>query len=121
MKGDIRIIKTPISISLSMLSEIAQERYGDLVKAVVDVKQEIMALGGEMHADEEVLLMEKYGSQRANTWGVNLLPGKFGTDEFLVYDSMVNLKPSFGNRTRGVDDSAVREKIQHLVQSLIVL
>lgn len=118
MKGDIRLIKNPIS--LPVLSEIANERYGDLVKAVVDVEQEIMALGGEMHADEEVFLMEQYGSQRANTWGINLLPGKFGTNEFLVYDSMVNLKPSFGNRTRGVDDPAVRERIQHIVQSLVV-
>ena len=116
---EIRIIKEPIT--REELKRIAQERYGDLVKAVVDVEQRIMALGGEMHADEEVLLMEKYGSQRSNTWGVNLLPGKFGTDEFLVYDSMVNLKPSFGNRTRGVDDPAVREKIQHIVRSLIVL
>ena len=116
---EMRIVKEPIT--REELQRIASERYGDLVKAVVDVEQGIMALGGEMHADEEVLLMEKYGSQRANTWGINLLPGKFGTDEFLVYDSMVNLKPSFGNRTRGVDDPAAREKIQHIVQSLIVL
>ena len=116
---EMRIVKEPIT--REELQRIANERYGDLVKAVVDVEQGIMALGGEMHADEEVLLMEKYGSQRANTWGINLLPGKFGTDEFLVYDSMVNLKPSFGNRTRGVDDPAVREKIQHITQSLIVL
>lgn len=119
MDTQIRIIREPIS--MEELKAIAQERYGDLVKAVVDVEQEIIALGGEMHADEEVLLMEKCGSQRANTWGVNLLPGKFGTDEFLVYDSMVNIKPSFGNRTRGVDDPTVREKIQHIVRSLIVL
>lgn len=119
MEGDIRVIKEPIT--REELERIAQERYGDLVKAVVDVKQEIMALGGEMHADEEVFLMEQYGSQRADTWGINLLPGKFGTNEFLVYDSMVNLKPSFGNRTRGVDNPATREKIQHIVRSLIVL
>ena len=116
---EIRIIKEPITIE--ELKKIAQERYGDLVKVVVDVGQGIMALGGEMHSDEEMLLMEKYGSQRVSTWGANLLPGKFGTDEFLVYDSMINLKPSFGNRTRGVDDPAVRGKIQHIVQSLIVL
>lgn len=116
---EIRIIKEPITIA--EVERIAQERYGDLVKAVVDIEQGIMAVGGEMHADEEMLLMEKCGSKRANTWGINLLPEKFGTDEFLIYDSMVNLKPSFGNRTRGVDDPVTREKIQHIVQSLIVL
>ena len=116
---EMRIIKEPIT--REELKRIAQERYGDLVKAVVDVEQEIMALGGEMHADEEVFLMENYGAQRANTWWINLLPGRFGNDEFLVYDSMVNLKPSFGNRTRGVDDPTIRKRIQHIVRSLIIL
>jgi len=116
MKGDTRIIKNPIS--LSSLSEIAKERYGDLVKAVVDVEQGIMALGGEMHADEEVVLMEQEGSQREHTWGINLLPAELG-DEFIQFDSMVNLKPGLGNRTRNVDNEAIREKIIFIVQRLI--
>ena len=116
MKGDIRVIKN--SIPLSLLSEIAEERYGDLVKAVVDVEQGIMALGGEMHADEEVILMEQEGSLREHTWGINLLPAESG-DEFIQFDSMVNLKPGFGNRTRNVDNEEIREKIVSIVQRLI--
>ena len=118
MKGDIRVIKNPIS--LSELSEIADERYGDLVKAVVDVEQEIMAVGGEFHADEEVILMEQDGSSREHTWGINIWPVKQGTDEFVQFDSMINLKPSFGNRTRGVDSEEIKKTIQDIVFRLII-
>ena len=64
---EIKIIKD--SISKKELSEIAEEEFGDLVKAVVDIKQGIMAIGGELHADEEVLLTEQYDSKREHTWG----------------------------------------------------
>ncbi|MDP3785268.1 MAG: DUF5674 family protein, partial [bacterium] len=63
----IKIIKEPIS--KDELREIARAGFGDVVKAVVDIEQGIMAVGGELHADEEVLLMEKEESKRENTWG----------------------------------------------------
>ncbi len=119
MKGDIRVIKNPISLSL--LFEIAQERYGDLVKAVVDVEQGIMAVGGEFHADEEVVLIEQEHSSREHTWGINLWPDKKKREEFVQFDSMVNLKPSFGNRTRGVDNEETQNKIRNIISSLIII
>ena len=69
-----KVVKNPIK--KSELLEIANEGFGDLVKAVVDVKREIMAIGGELHADEEVLLTEQEGSKRENTWGINIYPEK---------------------------------------------
>ena len=113
----IHIVKQPIS--REELKSIAQERYGDLVKAVVDVEQGIMVIGGELHADEEVLLMEQESSRREHTWGINLYTEKTGED-FLEFDSMVNLKPSFGNRSRNVENSEIREKIKVIVGKLIV-
>lgn len=115
---DIKVVKD--SIRLDELSRLAKEQFGDLVKSVVDVKQEIMAIGGELHADEEVLLMEQEGSKREYTWGINLYPGKSG-DDFIEFDSVVNLKPSFGNRSRGVENSEIREKIKRIVEKLILL
>lgn len=111
-----RVIKEPIS--LSELKAIAEERFGDLVKAVVDVKQEIMAIGGELHADEEVLLIDEHGSRREDVWGINIYPD---ADEsgFLEFDSMINLKPSLGNRSRDVEDPKVREKIRAVVAKLV--
>lgn len=114
---NIRIIKTPIR--KSELLEIASEEFGDIVKAVVDIKQEIMAIGGELHADEEVLLTENERSARENTWGINFYPKKSGA-EWIEFDSMVNIKPSFGNRSRGVDSAEIREKIKEIVKKLVI-
>lgn len=116
MDKEIYIIKEPIS--KEELRRIAKERFGDLVKGVVDVEQNIMALGGELHADEEVALMEQENSKRENTWGINLLPDE-QEDAFIQFDSMINLKPSFGNRSRDVESNEIRVKIKTIIERLI--
>ncbi len=116
-KMTIRIIKKPIT--KDELRKIAKERFGDMAKAAIDVEQKIMALGGELHMDEEVLLIEQEKSKNENIWGINLYPDKEGED-FIEFDSMVNLKPAFNNRTRGVDNPAIREKIKSIVNGLII-
>ena len=63
---EIKVIKN--HISRKELMEIAKGQFGNLVKAVVDAEQGIMAIGGELHADEEVLLMEQEGSKREHIW-----------------------------------------------------
>lgn len=98
---------------------MANEDFGDIVKAVVDVTQEIMAVGGELHADEEVLLSEEEGSKREDTWGINLYPKK-PENEWIEFDSMVNIKPHFGNRSRDVENMAIREKIKEIVKKLVI-
>lgn len=113
---DIRIIKD--HISREELQKIANERFGDLVKAAIDIRQEILALGTEMHIDSETELIEKEGSLHEEVWGINLYPAKHG-EEFLEFDSMINLKPAFGNRTRGVDDENIRERIKKIIDGLI--
>lgn len=98
---------------------MAKEQFGDLLKAVVDVEQEIIAVGGEMHADEEVILMEQEDSKREHTWGINLYPEKSG-EELIEFDSIINIKPSYGNRSRDVENSKTKEKIKMIVNKLIV-
>jgi len=112
---EIRIIKN--GITLAELKAMASAEFGDVVKAVVDVGQGIMAVGGELHADEEVLLTEKADSKRENTWGINIYPTKSG-DERIEFDSMINLKPSFGNRSRDVESVETREKIKSIFNKL---
>jgi len=112
-----RVIQKPIS--LAELKTVAEERFGDLVKAVVDIKQGIMAIGGELHADEEVLLTDEHGSKREDVWGINLYPAADDTG-FLEFDSMINLKPSLGNRSRDVEDPEMRKKIRTVVEKLVV-
>lgn len=116
MEQNIKIVKTPIK--RSELLEVASKEFGDIVKVVVDIEKEIMAIGGELHSDEEVLLVEREGSRREHTWGINIYPGKAAA-EMIEFDSMINLKPVFGNRSREVESSAVREKIKQIVGKLI--
>jgi len=112
-------LKERPNITLSELKDIAKNTFGNLVKAVVDVENRIMVIGGELHSDEEAFLLEK-GAQQKNLWGINLYPELEG-DEFIEFDSMINLRPFQGNFSRNVDDPKIREKIKEIVKSLVVL
>ena len=102
---------------LDEVRRLARGRFGDVVKAVVDLRREIMVLDADMHADQEAELLAE-GSVQSDLWGINLYPDVEG-DDWLEFDSMINLRPSFGNRSRGVDDPAVREAIAQLVARLV--
>lgn len=106
------------NISLIELDEMSKKMFGNLVKAVVDVEKFIMAVDGELHADEEALLLEN-GSKQANLWGINIYPEMKGTENFIEFDSMINLRPSQNNKSRGVDDPAIRKKILEITSKLI--
>jgi hypothetical protein len=112
----IQIVRGPVP--LDELRRIAREQFGDFVKAVVDVGRCVMALGGELHADEEALLLQE-GARQADLWGINLYPDR-PTLELVEFDSMINVRPSQGNRSRAVEDPAVRRQIQGIVQRLVV-
>ena len=105
------------AITLARLDEMARSRFGDMVKAVVDVEKGIMAVDAELHSDEEELLLV-HGSKQANLWGINLYPDVGGGD-WIEFDSMINLRPSQGNRSRGVEDPKVRQKIVQIVSRLV--
>lgn len=106
-----RILKTPVTIDL--LKDIAENSFGDMVKAVVDADRELLAIDAELHSDLEALLLED-GSSQKNLWGINFYPDLRGED-FLEFDSMINMRPSQGNMSRGVDDGVVRQKIVAVV------
>jgi hypothetical protein len=104
-------------VSIDEIRQLAAGRFGDMVKGVVDVRHGLMLLDAELHADQEAELLAD-GSEQRDLWGINLYPGLDGPD-WLEFDSMINLRPSFGNRSRGVDDEATREAIRTLVQRLV--
>jgi hypothetical protein len=78
-----------------------------MVKAVVDVRRGIMAIGGELHSDEEALLLDD-GSAQADLWGINLYPEE-ADDAWIQFDAMINVRPSQGNRSRAVEDPAIQQ------------
>jgi len=106
------------SVTLDHLVELAESGFGNLVKAVVDVSQGIMAVGAEMHADEKAALLG-LGSSQADLWGVNLHPSQYGQSDWIEFDSMINIRPRQGNRSRGVNDPAAQEKIVAVVAHLV--
>ena len=104
-------------ISRADLARLAEEQFGDWIKAVVDVSRGLVAIGGDLHADDEAALLAD-GSRQRDLWGINLYPGETGGD-WIEFDSMINLRPSEGNRSRGVDDDRVRARIREVVGSLV--
>jgi hypothetical protein len=110
-----RIIREPIS--RSHLAGIAREQFGDMVKADVDIRRRILAVGDELHSDDEALLLDD-GSEQKDLWGINLYPDDL-SDAWIEFDAMINVRPSEGNRSRGVDDESTRTRIASVVTALI--
>ncbi len=104
-------------IKIDELKEMAERMFGDLVKAVVDVRKRIMVVEAELHADQESYLLQN-GSKQADLWGINLYPELEG-DDFVEFDSMINIRPSQGNRSRTIDDPDVRKRIIDIVNELV--
>ncbi len=97
---------------------MAERMFGNMVKAVVDIEKKIVAIDAEMHADLEQLLLES-NSEQKNLWGINFYPEMTGED-FVEFDSMINVRPSQKNRSRGVDDPEIRKKIIEVVSVWIM-
>lgn len=105
------------NISRNELKKMSQVFAGGLVKAVIDVKKKVMVVDAPMHADEEKELLDK-GSNQDDLWGINLYPDL--TDEdFIEFDSMINVRPRLNNFTRGIDDENLRHKIITIVTKLV--
>lgn len=104
-------------ILLFELHQMAENGFGNLVKAVVDIEKGIMAVDAQLHSDQEALLLEQ-GSRQENLWGLNIYPD-LPVEQRIEFDSMINLRPSFGNHSRAVDNPQTQKKIIEIVNRLI--
>ncbi|MBN1405578.1 MAG: hypothetical protein JW946_03580 [Candidatus Omnitrophica bacterium] len=105
-------------ININELNQMADNMFGNLVKAVVDVHKDLIAVDAELHSDLEALLLDN-GSKQKDLWGVNLYP-KMQENAFIEFDSIINIRPSQGNRARGVDSEQLRNKIIEIVKKQVV-
>jgi hypothetical protein len=105
-------------ISVSDLAKMSDKMYGSLVKAVVDIKLKRVVVDAEMHVDEEQFLLES-GSSQQDLWGINLYPSDFGSENFIEFDSMINIRPRQDNRSRDVEDENVRGQIREIVSGVV--
>lgn len=77
-----------------------------------------MAVSGELHSDEEALLLDD-GSRQQDLWGINLYPAERGED-WIEFDSVINVRPSQNNRSRSVEDEGIRADIRRVVNALVI-
>ena len=103
-------------LTLKELNEMAKNMFGNLVKAVVDIDKKIMIVDGELHSDEEALLIQN-GSEQKNLWGINIYPEM--KEDFIEFDSMINIRPTMNNKTRNIEDESIRKIIIEIVNRLI--
>lgn len=105
-------------ISIAELSDMAEKMYGSLVKVDVDIAKNVFIVDMGMHADGEAYLMEN-GSKQSDLWGINLHPAEYGTDDFIEFDSMINIRPRQGNASKDVLNPDIRKQIIGLVHKVV--
>ncbi len=110
-----RIVRAPIT--RSDLTALAAARFGDLVKAFAAITRGIMAVGGGLQSDGVALLLDD-GSRQHDLWGINLYPAETG-DDWIEFDSVINVRPSQNNRSRSVEDENIRAAIRGVVRALV--
>jgi hypothetical protein len=104
-------------IETAELRRLVDLFFEDMVKYVVDVERGVLAVGGEMHADAEQVLLDD-GSRQADLWGANYYPGR-GPGGCIEYTSLINIRPAQGNRSMEVQDPTVRARLRELTFALI--
>ena len=112
---EIKIIKS--KINSDELKKITKDNYGDMIKGVCDIKRKIIALGGELHADAEAVLIDN-GSISADLWGFNIYPEK-QKPEHIEFTSLINIKPALGSRSIEIKDPKIQKQIQSIISLFV--
>ena len=113
---EIKIIKE--KISQDEIKKIAEESFGDMFKIVVDIEKEIIAVGGELHADAMEKLLED-GSEGKNLWGANFYPFD-NPEKRIKYSALINIRPEQNNRKMEIENKEIRDKIKQIVENLLL-
>ncbi|HXU33174.1 MAG TPA: DUF5674 family protein [Thermoanaerobaculia bacterium] len=99
------------------LARLTGAYFEDMVKYVVDVELRIAAIGGELHADAEQLLLAN-GSRQIDLWGANYYPGR-GREGCIEYSSLINIRPALGNRSMLIGAPGIQERVRAITFDLI--
>jgi hypothetical protein len=101
----------------AVLRRLVERDFEDMVKYVVDVARGVAAVGGDLHADEEALLLDN-GSRQEDLWGANYYPGR-GRDGCIEFTSLINIRPAQDNRSMTIEDPTIRDRVRELTFLLI--
>jgi len=102
---------------MQKLQEMSYHFFEEMVKGVIDIKKCVLAVDAELHADLESLLLSE-GSQQEDIWGINLYPFLYNED-FLEFDSMINIRPAQNNRSRSVESIEIQNEIRRILDQII--
>jgi len=105
-------------INIDELRSMAKDGFGDFVKGVCDIEKEVLAFGGELHSDCYERLVEK-GSLACDIWGFNIFPD-FSKEKCLEFTSLINIRPSVGNRSMEIQSEEVKEKIVKVIEKIVI-
>jgi len=111
------IVVVSSRIDPKVLARLVDRFFEDMVKYVVDVERRVAAVGGELHADAEEVLLED-GSIQSNLWGANYYPS-LGEEDCIEFTSLINIRPSQGNRSMEIEDEDLREIVREVTFQLI--
>ena len=113
-----RILGKPIK-KADLIAESHNFIDDNTIKGVVDVEKKLLAVDSPMHYDCEQLLLEN-GSDQKDLWGVNLYLDENDIDNLVEFDSMINLRPAQGNRSRSVENPAIQAKIKEIISKWLI-
>jgi hypothetical protein len=111
------IVLTSEALDPAELRRLAQAFFGDMLKVVVDVRRGRAAVGGELHADGEQLLLEE-GSEQADLWGANYYPGR-GPDRCVEFTAMINVRPAQANPGMEIQDPEVQRPVRDVMTRVL--
>ncbi len=117
MDAPVDIVVTDQPLAPAELARLADRYFRDMVKFVVDVRTGRVAVGGELHADGESLLLEA-GSAQPDLWGANYYPGR-GAAGCIEYTALINIRPSQGNAGMEIADPTIRARIREVAHALL--
>ena len=104
-------------IAPEVLRELIARFFVDMAKYVVDVEREVAAVGGELHADGEALLLED-GSRQEHLWGANYYPGR-GPDACIEFTALINIRPSQANPSMEIRSEDLRARVRDITHALL--
>ena len=94
--------------------EKLKEQFDVYIKTVIDIKKKVCSAGCDRHFDSEKILLEQ-GSKQVDLWG-----GGIDLETMMIdCNSMINIRPSDNNRSRGVENMEIQNKIRAIVADLI--
>ncbi len=90
------------------------KEYDAMIKIVVDIRQRILAGGGEMHSDCEAVLLDN-GSEQDDLWGANWYPN----EQRVEFESLINIRPRLGNRSILIQSDDLRQKVESVTREIL--